>query len=60
VRVIAVPSNPTLMSTAAMVHSERTSWKVFILPAVFFALFLLTVAAVVLVRGRRRRLGRSS
>ena len=59
VRVIAVPSDPTLMSTAAMVQSERTSSTVFILPAVFFALFLLIVSAVALVRVRRGRLGRA-
>jgi hypothetical protein len=53
VRVIAVPSDPTLMSTAEMVRSDHTSWNVFILPAVFFALSLLLVTAVVLVRRRR-------
>jgi hypothetical protein len=55
VRVIAVPSDPTLMSTAQIVRSERTSWTVFILPAACLALFLLIVTAVALVRRRRRR-----
>jgi hypothetical protein len=51
---VAVPSDPTLLSTAQIVQSEHTSWNVYVLPAVFFVLFLLVVAAVTL---RRRRWG---
>jgi hypothetical protein len=52
---VAVPSDPTLLSTAQIVQSERTSSDVYVLPAVFFALFLLVIAAIVLQRRRRRR-----
>jgi hypothetical protein len=55
VRVIAVPGDPTLMSTPELVRSEHTSWTVFILPAVFFALFLLILATAGGARRRRRR-----
>jgi hypothetical protein len=55
VRVIAVPRDPSLISTPDIVRSERTSWKVYVLPAVFFALFVLIVTAVGIARGRRRR-----
>ena len=56
---VAVPSDPTLLSTAQIVQSEHTSWNVYVLPAVFFALFLLVIAAVVLQRRRRRRSGQA-
>ena len=56
---VAVPSDPTLLSTAQIVRSEHTSWNVYVLPAVFFALFLLVIAAVVLQRRRRRRSGQA-
>jgi hypothetical protein len=59
VRVIAVPSDPTLMSTPELVRSEHTSWTVFILPAVFFALFLLILATAGGARRRRRRRGQA-
>jgi Na+-transporting methylmalonyl-CoA/oxaloacetate decarboxylase gamma subunit len=59
VPAVAVPSDPTLVSTAQIVRSEHTSWKVFILPAVFFFLFLLVVAAVTLGRRRRSQTGQA-
>jgi hypothetical protein len=59
VPAIAVPSDPTLLSTAQIVRSEHTSWHVYVLPAVFFILLLLVVAAVALQRQRRRRRGQA-
>jgi hypothetical protein len=59
VPAVAVPSDPTLLSTAQIVRSEHASWKVFILPAVFFVLFLLVVAAVTLGRRRRSQTGQA-
>jgi hypothetical protein len=55
VAALAVPSDPTLVSTASIVRSERASWHVYVLPAVFFVLLLLVVAAVAAQRHRRRR-----
>jgi hypothetical protein len=54
VHAVVVPSDPALISTAAVVSSEHTSWKVFILPAVvFLAALLVAVGFVVMVRSRR-------
>ena len=55
VSAVAVPSDPTLLSTAAIVRSEHASANVYVLPAVFFVLFLLVLAAVALSRRRRSR-----
>jgi hypothetical protein len=52
VKVVAVPSDPGLVSPVAMVESEHTSSRVFVLPAVLFVAFVVGVAAVLL---RRRR-----
>lgn len=54
VPAVAVPSDPTLLSVPSIVRSERSSWHVYVLPAVFFVLFLLVVAAVAVSRRRRR------
>ncbi len=55
VSAVAVPSDPTLLSTAAIVRNEHASASVYVLSAVFFVLFLLVLAAVVLARRRRSR-----
>ena len=53
VKAISVRSDPTLLSTPAILNSERTSASVFILPAVLLGLCLLLTLAV-LLRHRRR------
>jgi hypothetical protein len=55
VTAIAVPGDPRLMSTAAIVRSEHSSASVYVLPAVFFGLFVLVIGAVALQRRRRRQ-----
>jgi Na+-transporting methylmalonyl-CoA/oxaloacetate decarboxylase gamma subunit len=55
VSAVAVPSDPTLLSTAAIVRSEHASGSVYVLPAVFFVLFMLVLAMVALSRRRRRK-----
>lgn len=56
VHAVVVPSDPALISTAAVVSSEHTSWTVFILPAVLFIVVLLIATGlVVIVRPRRTR-----
>jgi hypothetical protein len=52
VTAIAVPSDPTLLSTPAIVASEQSSWTVFILPIVLLGACALLLLVVVL---RRRR-----
>jgi hypothetical protein len=54
VAAIAVPTDPALFSTPQIVRSEHASWHVYVLPAVFFVLFLLVLAAVALSRHRHR------
>jgi uncharacterized membrane protein YfcA len=54
VAAVAVPGDPTLVSTAAIVRSDHASARVYILPAVLFAV-LVAVLAVLVVRQRRRR-----
>jgi hypothetical protein len=56
VKAISVRSDPTLLSTPAIVRSERASVSVFILPAVLLGACAL-VALAVLLRRRRRRPG---
>jgi hypothetical protein len=60
VAAIAVPSDPTLVSTAQIVRSEHASWHVYVLPAVFFVLFLAVVAAIAVRPLRRRRRGQAA
>ena len=59
VSAVAVPSDPTLLSTAAIVRSERASGSVYVLPAVFFVLFMAVLAVVALSRRRRRQKGQA-
>jgi hypothetical protein len=58
VRAISVPSDPTLLSTPAIVDSERASASVFILPAVLLGVGALLGLIVLLRRSRRRRTAR--
>ena len=55
VQAIAVPSDPTLVSTAAMVRTDNASARVYILPGVLFAVLAAMVAVLLLARRRRRR-----
>jgi hypothetical protein len=54
VKAISVPSDPTLLSTPAIVDSERASANVFILPAVLLGVGALLGLTVLLRRSRRR------
>jgi hypothetical protein len=54
VAAISVRSDPTLLSTPAIVASDRASWTVFVLPIALWGAFVLLVLVVVL---RRRRAG---
>jgi hypothetical protein len=54
VKAVSVPSDPSLLSTPAMVRSEHASGNVFILPAVFFGACALVLLAVVLRRRHSR------
>ena len=56
VHAVVVPNDPALISTAALVSTERTSGAVFIMPAVLFSIVVL--APVVLIGIRRRRMRR--
>lgn len=57
VRAVTDPADPGLLSTAAMVATERPSWTVFILPGGLLALLALLVGVVL---RRRRRPARAS
>jgi hypothetical protein len=59
VHAIAVPADPTLLSVPSIVRAERASMNVYILPAVFFALFVLVVVAVALQHRRARAKGQA-
>jgi hypothetical protein len=50
---VSVRSDPTLLSTPAIVASDRASWNVFILPIVLLGAFVLLLL-VVLLRRRAR------
>jgi len=54
VKAISVRSDPTLLSTPAILNSERASASVFILPVVLLGLCALLALAVLLRHGRRR------
>jgi hypothetical protein len=54
VKAISVRSDPTLLSTPAIVSSERASASVFILPAVLLGLCALLALALLLRRRQRR------
>ncbi|MGH9030284.1 MAG: hypothetical protein ACRDV4_11810 [Acidimicrobiales bacterium] len=53
-RVVTVPGDPALVSTARTLEGERASAKVFVLPAVLLGVPALLVGAIVVV-GRRAR-----
>lgn len=55
VHAIAVPSDPGLVSPVTIVKSEHASWKVYILPVILFAAFVLIVAVVVWRARTKRR-----
>jgi hypothetical protein len=57
VKAISVRSDPTLLSTPAIVGSERASASVFILPAVLLGVCALLVLALLLRRCQRRGAG---
>lgn len=57
VHAVVAPNDPALISTAALVSTERTSGAVFIMPAVFVS--IVVVAPVVLIAVRRRRAHRT-
>jgi len=54
VNAISVPSDPSLLSTPAIVNSDRASASVFILPAALLGACALLVLALVLRRRQRR------
>lgn len=54
VKVVAVPNDPALVSTPALVASQHASWGVFVLPAVLFAIAVVG-AGLLLARMRLRR-----
>jgi hypothetical protein len=54
VRAISVRSDPNLLSTPAIVRSDRASASVFILPAVLLGVGALLGLAVLLRRRRAR------
>ncbi len=53
-RAIAVPSDPGLVSPVTIVSSEHASWKVYVLPAILFAVLVLIVVVIVLRRRSTR------
>lgn len=56
VRGVVVPSDPGLMSTAAVLATEHPSWRVFILPGILLVVLALLVSAVA-VRRRAKASG---
>lgn len=55
IRGVTTPGDPGLLSTPAMVDAQQASWRVYLAPAVIFAVLAIAVVAVVLVRRRRNR-----
>jgi hypothetical protein len=55
VHAVAVPDDPTLVSTAAIVRTDRASARVYILPGVLFAALVALLAVVLLAWRRQRR-----
>jgi hypothetical protein len=53
VHAVAVPNDPTLMTTARILPTEHSSWHVYILPAVLFAALLLVLGLALVVRRHR-------
>ena len=54
-RAVTVRSDPHLLDTARALANEHSSPKVFSLPAVLLAVFILLAVALVLVHRRRQR-----
>jgi len=56
-RVVTVPGDPALVSTVRAVATERSSTRVFVIPAILLVLLALLLGASVL---KRRRMGETS
>ncbi len=54
-RAIVVPGDPSLLSTPRALAGERSSWRVFLVPATLLVIVALLVAAMAVKRGTRRR-----
>ena len=52
-RIRVVPGDPALLSPAQIVRTERSSWTVFVLPAILFLVLLLVLIGLVVERRRR-------
>ncbi len=57
IRAVAVPGNPGLVSTPAVLAGEHTSEGVYVLPSVLAALAVVTLVAALTLRRRSRRAG---
>jgi len=55
IRGVTTPGDPGLLSTPAMVDAQQASWRVYLAPAIIFAVLAVTLATVVLLRRRRNR-----
>ena len=54
IRGVTSPDDPGLLSTPAMVEVQRSSWRVYLVPAVLFAVLAVAMVTLVLLRRRRR------
>jgi hypothetical protein len=52
-RIVVVPGDPALLAPVRVVMDEHSSWTVFILPAILFAVLAVGSAGFVAVRRRR-------
>jgi hypothetical protein len=55
IRGVTTPGDPGLLSTPAMVEAQQASWRVYLVPAILFAVLAVVVVTAVLMRRRRRR-----
>jgi hypothetical protein len=55
IRGVVTPGDPGLISTPALVAAQRSSWRVYLAPAILFAALAIALVAVVLLRRRARR-----
>ena len=55
IRGVVAPGDPGLLSTPAMVAAQRSSWRVYLAPAILFAALAIALVTVVLLRRRARR-----
>ena len=53
IRGVIVPSDPRLLSTPAAVAAQRTSWRVYLAPAILFGILVVASGALLLARRRR-------